>query len=540
MWMQGGGKLKYNITERDKLLLLQNSIKYSYKLFVVDNNKNILDELSGIQSIGNYCVNSESNIRRTTSFILYLDAIHQNSGIENKIHQWIGYHFKLQIGIFSLRENDYLWYDCGYYMITEINTTYDAVNNSIDTTLSDWYSKLDCTRNGQIGGAPTIDIPNYNDDGSPVTIKGTVENLLKSETDLTDYLIDDIGEFYGMSQNNENYLVYRENNPLWNQLPYDLKYESGCSIADILNEIVSLYPNCQMYFDIYGNFCFNMVPSCEYDPIILSNDYIQQILIGENSESVSYAVGDIKNVTEIFGANYNIDRYVTACSSNENVYTLTLDDYQRYSIYDYIAFIPDTANIQNAKVRINSLPEIPVYYEGTTNAIDSNEWSPGETYVLLIKKIQDEYVAYYLGQYQPHAICILTNNEHDAKYTKSYFAQKYNCKERNVILRVESDSPFSVQKIGEILDSRSGEEFENILSDSVARENAVYFNKKASTLKDTVTITVKMIPFLDVNTKIQYQKQQDDRIHEYIIKEINHNTESNTTTITMYRFYPLY
>ena len=271
----GGDKLKYNITQKDKDLLLQNSLDYKYKLLVLNNNGNILDELDCIMSIGTYTIDSESDIRRTTSLILFLDDSYQSMSVENKIYDWIGLNFELQIGIYSIRNDDYVWYKCGNYLITDGGTNYDAINNSINISLSDNFAKLNGTRNGQIGGAPTIEIPNVDADGNITTIKQATERILKSETDIKNYIIDDIGQFYGMPQNNADYIQYRKDNPTWNQLPYDLEYEAGCTVGTILTEINELYPNCQMYFDIYNNFCFNMIPSCEHEPISLDDDFLQ-------------------------------------------------------------------------------------------------------------------------------------------------------------------------------------------------------------------------------------------------------------------------
>lgn len=488
--------MKYNITQYDKDLFSQASIDYKLRLLVEDSNKNVLDELSGIRSIGSYSIDSASDIRRTTSFILFLDNHYKDTSIEKKLFEWIGYNFELQIGIYSIRDDNFKWYKCGYYLITEANTTYNATDNSITTSLSDWYSKLNGIRNGQIGGAPTIVIPNKDTSGNKVTIKQATEELLKSETMIKDYIIDDIGQFYGMVQNNTNYVQYRENNPNWNQLPYDLEYEAGCNVGDIFDEIKNLYPNCQMYFDVYGNFCFNIIPSCEYDKVVLDNSFIQNILIADSTEEISYGIDNIKNVTEVFGQDYDVDRYSATCTTSTNVYTISLDNYTEYHSGDMIAFIPNTTNIANMKIRINSLGVIPIYNEYTTNYISAKLLESGKTYVLQIKKVNGSYVAYYLGKYQPHALCVLSNNANDSKYTKSYFAKKYNCDERNITLRIEKESPFSVQKLGEILDVKSGDEFENIVSDSVALENAIYYNRQSSSINDVVTITTKMLPFL--------------------------------------------
>lgn len=532
--------MKYNITQYDKYLLLQKDIQYRYKLLVIDKNKSVIDELSGLQTIGSYSIDSGSCIRRTASFTMYLSGFYKDYYVEKKLYEWIGFSFKLQIGIYSIREDDFKWYDCGYYLITEGSTSYNSTDNSITVSLSDLYAKLNGTRNGQIGGAPTIGISNKDAEDNPITIKQATEGLIKSETDITDYIVDDIGQFYGMPQNNPDYEKYRNDNPLWNQLPYDLEYEAGCTAADILSDINDFYPNCQMYFDIYGNFCFNMVPSCESDPITLDDAYIQSILIGEDSESVSYDIESIKNVTEVFGSNYAVDRFSESCTVSENIYAITLDDYEAYSSGDMIAFIPNAENIENMQIKINSLDPLPLYYDYTTNYIDAKLLEVGKTYVFQIKKVNGEYTAYYLGQYQPHALCVLTSNVNDSKYTKAYFSDKYNCDESNIVLRVEEDSPFSVQKLGEILDVKSGDEFENIISDSVALESAIYYNRMSTSMNDTVTISVEMIPFLDVNIKIEYKKQQEAESHYYIVKSVTNSTDSKTSNIVMYRFYPLY
>ena len=191
-------------------------------------------------------------------------------------------------------------------------------------------------------------------------------------------------------------------------------------------------------------------------------------------------------------------------------------------------------------IKINGLTLLPLYYEYSTDYVKANTFEENKTYVLQIKNTANGYVCYYLGQYQPHALCVLSNNAEDEVYTKSYFAKKYNCDERNITIRIEEESPFAVQKLGEILDVKTGEEFENILSDSVAVENAIYYNRQSSSIHDTVSISTKMIPFLDTNIKVSYKKQQEENIVNYIVKSIENSTDSCTSHITMYRFYPLY
>lgn len=105
---------------------------------------------------------------------------------------------------------------------------------------------------------------------------------------------------------------------------------------------------------------------------------------------------------------------------------------------------------------------------------------------------------------------------------------------------MEPDNPFTIQQIGIVLDVKTGDKYENIQSDSVAIENAIYDNIKTSSWNDAVTITTLCIPWLDVFEKVTWQKQDTREPCQYIIKNISHNLGGTvpTTSITMYRFHP--
>lgn len=524
--------MNYIITEKDKFLITQQVTNYAYRIFIEDDKKNILSLLQDV-SVTEYNIESDNPTRRTVQITIY------NIGnVLSFLHLYMRMNFVLEIGIKSMIDDIYTWYTCGTYVMSETSTLYDSVNNSLSTTLIDWSAKLDGTRSGQVGGSPTIIIQQKDDNGNLVTIQKALTNFIKAENITNDYIIEDIGEFYGIQSMNSNYLSYRESHADWNKLPYDIEFSAGDTQQDMISEIVNLYPNVQEYFDIYNNLCINMIPSCENDPVILENSFIEKNLLSSNTESVTYDIQSIKNVTEVFGKLYEIDRTAETCVyDNTGLYSISLNEYDKYLTYELIAFKPIVTNSLNTRIKINSLSEIPLFLEYTSNYIPENTVVPDEYNVIRIQTQEDgSYVAYYLGQYQPHALCVLTNNISDAYYTKEYFEKKYNCK--NVVLR-EEDSPFAIQKLGEILDVKTGEEFDSILSNSVAEQNAIYQNTKSSSMNETVQISTKLIPWLDVNCKIEYKKT-DGTIAQYIIKRISNNLVQCTSTITLQKFYPLY
>ena len=101
-------------------------------------------------------------------------------------------------------------------------------------------------------------------------------------------------------------------------------------------------------------------------------------------------------------------------------------------------------------------------------------------------------------------------------------------------------SPFAIEKLGEIPDIKTGGEYENITSNDLAADRAKWENWKNCRLTDNITITTALLPFLDVNKKVSYKRSDSDTEHQYIISSISHDFSGYTSTISMYRFYPLY
>lgn len=520
------------------MLIQQNNISCKIRITILSSHDTTLGQLTGISEIGSFSIDSDARIRRATDLAIQLDDFYD--GIEQQIETYLNLKFRLEIGIFHSRTHDYKYYPAGVFNMTESNTVYDAVSNALTLNLSDRFSCLDGTRNGQVGGSPTITIP-VEYEGNKNTLRAAVTSIITGETDISNYVISDIGEYYGMPENNSDYLTYRSLNPDWNVLPYDLEFDAGDTVSDMLLEIRDLYPNCQMYFDIYGNFCFDMIPSDQKGPVCLDNDYIQSILIANSSENVQYDISSIKNVVEVFGHTYEVDRFCENASFSSQTFTLSLDVYDKYTAYELLAFRAPASNGSSTYVKINALEPIPLYREYTEEFIPSGTICCDDMAVIrLMRDTSGNYIAYYLGQYQPHAICALTEDVTDPVYTKTYFAQRYNCPADSIVFVESAGSPFSIQKLGLIPDVKSGDEYDNILSDSVAMEYAKYSLYRSSVWNDTVTINTKLIPFLDVNTKVEYKKEQDSHTSCYIIKKIEHNLSEGTTAITMCRFSALY
>lgn len=558
--------MDYNMN--DLKLVRQHNIDLKIKLEIYDRSDKYITELKCNIISGSFSITAESDMRRTASIECIPDAKSRLIISEQGLI-WLDKFVKLYLGIYDKKANDYRWWKQGKYVFTSTSTTYDATNNQLSISCSDLMSMLDGTKNGQLG-QQTIILPAYEEDeetGEVIEYNYIRAALIQTLTQLgriKDYNIDEIGEIKGMPQYNEDYLQYREESKVpvqdgtlmetWNAVPYDLEFSSGCSVLSILSELVNLYPNYEMYFNEDGVFCCNMIPSCYDDDIVLHNDFLKKIFI---SESSSVDLSAVRNVVEVWGSTIDADFY-----ANENVilsgttYTATIDGYEEdYYNGDSIALKVESTNPENVMININGFGEIPVYDDNTEEPLVANKLEANNTYVFKIKK---KYVngsnvtrAYFLGSWQVHAIAVLTDGTTGADYTttmgntvkrysKEYYQDIYNCE--NVVLDIIPDSPFTVQKLGEILQVCTGGNFEQIYSNSLGEANALYELWKSAILTDSISITTKICPFADVNIKISYQPElyDSDSIHQYIVKSLSHDFNGGTTSWNFVRFYPLY
>jgi hypothetical protein len=235
-------------------------------------------------------------------------------------------------------------------------------------------------------------------------------------------------------------------------------------------------------------------------------------------------------------------------------YSATVEEYDEYYNGDIIALKISTTNPNGAKLNVNSLGALDIYDEYTEEVIAANSLTADTVYTF---KIKSKYInntsvfrAYLLGHYQPHAIDVLSNgvvsdqtwtdqegNEHHL-YSKSYFKAKYSCDCVNIT--VVPNSPFVVQKLGEIIDVKKGGEYDNITSDALAVNRAIWENWKNCRLTDSITVTTKIAPFADVNVKVDYRPNAQEYDAQYLVTSVSHDWTGGTTSWTLTRFYPLY
>lgn len=557
------------VNTRDLKIIQQRPLHIRVKIDVYDENNTHLDQLECGMINATFSISAESDVRRTASLTV-TPVKNKWLRLDHNSIIWMNRIIKLQIGIYDNHYRDWRWYQQGIYVFTNYGAQYDAANNTISLSLSDQWSNFDGSRNGQIGSAETISFPAYDED--PVTgevikyhsIRDAIYTTLIQLGKLKEsqLQLDDIGDYKGMEQYNPDYLQYREESkvrlkdgsyaPTWNAIPYEQEFSVGCTVASILTTFRDLYPNYGMFFDESGNFVCQMIPSCYDDDIVFDSTFFDRIYISENT---SVDLTTVKNVCEVWGKTIETDFYTEDCTYADNCYSCHVEAYDNsYGNGDLVTIKIPSGNQASCMININEIGVIPIFDENTEAPIVESILEPGQTYVFKIKKkwIENKQTAisYLLGQWQPHAVNILTNGttpteDYTAqdgtvikKYSKEYFQKIYNCKTINFM--VVPDSPFCIEELGLLLDVKTGGEYENITSDSLASARAEYENWKNSRLTDSITITTKLCPFADVNSKVSYRRKDTEEVNQYIIKSISHDPANGTTSWTLMRFYPLY
>ena len=529
---------------QDDIYLLYNKHKNPYvRLELLEKNSSgsftVLDVIEGNLVSGDYSEDAESEVRRTLSFNLIITDRSYTVGEFNRI--WIDKYVRVYVGQKESRNKTIYWYPKGIYIFDDAQTTFSATDNSITISCSDLVSTLDGTHNGEID-AVTVKIPQ----GS--IIRDAMIQTITQLGGITSYRVDDIGEYTCLEGIVEDYLERRKLYPDWNKVPYDLEFSTGATVWEIVCELRDLYPGFEAYFDEEGTFICQRIPNCDADDIVLSYDTLSRLVISENS---NIDLSTVRNVTRIYGASIETDRYSENCTTENNIYKVSFDT---FTLADNIivGVKVNSTNVDNMKLQIT-------YNGGNTEAIDIVERSvniivkdsAGEIIVDTNVPNDSEVEVTTTVSYEPctagkfesgkvycfkYSKCLNTGEDE----ANMYWVYQGQYQVEALYKNEDEGTAFCVQKIGERLQVLSGGEFDDITTDSLAMENASYQTWLKSRLNETITLECMDIPFLETNTKVEYKPRNSDNVEYYIIKRIQESFMQGTMTIEMMKFYRLY
>ena len=216
---------------------LQSIRNIDCKLFVLDYDYTILDEISGKTESVSLNVDAESDIRRTANINIVLkdDSRQTNSNIfywQVGNPYWFDKYIQIYVAIQDVSTQEYVWVNEGIYMVNSPTISYDATTNNLSFEAVDLMSKMTGLRNGQLEGMTYI-IP------AGSTITGALKTLL-------------------FEQGFDKYIIFT---PPYDYVPQEIKIDIGGTAYDLLRELRDINANWEMFFDVDGVFHFQQIPS---------------------------------------------------------------------------------------------------------------------------------------------------------------------------------------------------------------------------------------------------------------------------------------
>ena len=228
------------ISESDIRVCNQDVQDIYVKLYIMDKDDNILDEISGQINDGTIDMDGTANIQRQVSNLkIILDNASINKLLPNKSDSliWTNKYFQLLVGIRDLlkkpNDSDYIHYfNMGIFLYKTAELNYSTTESSVTINGLDKMCKF----TGDLGGSFENDIKIENS-GVPITeavrhiavdLGGENPNKL-----LLDNVVDDNGKVCS--------------------LPYTLTKQVGDTMYDAMKTLVDLYKYYIFYYDENGN-----------------------------------------------------------------------------------------------------------------------------------------------------------------------------------------------------------------------------------------------------------------------------------------------
>ena len=388
-------QLQYNTT-------LQTLRDIDCRLFVLDYNYTILDEISGKANSVSLSINADSDIRRTADIDMTLkDDSKQNQSSSFYWTAGNGYWFDKFLQIYTaikdIRSGEYIWVNQGIYCINEPTVNYDATTNSLSFQAVDLMSHLTGMRNGYLEGL-TYTIP------QGTLISSAVKAVL-AEQGFTKCITYD---------------------PPQSKTPEDINIDIGGTAYDLLCELRDINSNWEFFFDTDGVFHFQKIPSGKVVVNNVTNEYGEPTPVVDHviwdKTNISYDINtnfsDVKNYIEVYGKTHSPDEFCSAIFTGHTIVLKTKYEKSHYlnkqTIFGFGVFID--GDISKPLVLSNSIYNIILNDSANTSIgrldISSSPIVIGNKYYCIKVKATDTIIdknLQFLGGLQSHAVAIENN-----------------------------------------------------------------------------------------------------------------------------------
>lgn len=483
-----------NFEQKDFQLFNQRYTRRFIKMNLFDFNYNIVDEISGNLVSCSIDIDADSDLRRSCS----VELIVTNASFEiepgGKI--FLDKYLNPYIGYENIYTGEVQWYSQGIFLINAPSYRYDASTHSLTLEGLDLMSKCTGVRNGNLEGLPTI-----------IKAKENVRDAIIATLKLAGFNKSIIAECKNVDGTIQ-------------EVPYDIEIEQGGTVYDILSKLRDILPNYELFFDVTGTAIYQQIPSGKNEPLLLDDELLKKVVI---SEDITTDFESVKNYVEIYGKSHEVANYPFEQTVSGDTLNLNIPNYSpQTSILDgsMIGFTP-TVDVSAAE---GSAIKIHVFYtkDGSTVDLGTYPLREGDKNIGFLNKD-----VYWVAVF---------NKE------KSYWEFYGHQQAQAIWSDMNPESPFYVNgSVGKIRIVLSGGDYEDIMSDNLALQRAKFEIYSRCRLNDTLSLYMIPVPWLDVNTLIEYSPRGKNEKYQYIIKKISTDYSADgTQSITASRYYPYY
>ena len=123
-------------------------------------------------------------------------------------------------------------------------------------------------------------------------------------------------------------------------MPYDIEIDQGGFVYDILSALRDILPQYQIYFDVDGVFHYDLIPTGDDEPVVITDDVWKNILI---SEDISTDFASVKNYIEVYGHTHDPKYYPSVISVSGATVSMTISAITSLSENTVIGFTASSA-----------------------------------------------------------------------------------------------------------------------------------------------------------------------------------------------------
>ncbi|MCM1334364.1 MAG: hypothetical protein NC084_12570 [Bacteroides sp.] len=473
-----------NVTSTDISLVSQKTQKRHVMVRLVNRAMQNVFTFRGRLISGSVNIDDSSAVRRTASVSMAIP----DTDMDQLAHLSEGYYIRLYIGIEDNRSGNIAWYNQGTFIINQNGLSFDKTSRTLTLSLSDLMLDLTGERKGVLHAFSSV-----------VKNSQRISDVMKNVLSVCGFENYDITPI----------CVYRESNSFWDDqstesdymVPYDLEFSVGVTAYDILDKLVSLYPNWEIFFDTDGVFvCRRMETEKDSSFVVLDDQRMRELVI---SESTTVDFTKVKNVVEVWGKDGNY--YGEARDENPES-----------------PFQPDAIG----EIRM------VVHYDQIYDRYKESELDKLQELNLDIAKKEGE-IATLTKQ--------LTEARQQLKIAEDPKAEKPEglpsiATLKGTIAQCQTDIKSAQSGLPELRSQKNG--LIDIKGDDMAKEWAEQLLYENCRRQDSITLQCLSLPFLnDINFKISYRSKADNKVKIYIVQSLSHDFAGNTTTIQAMRFY---